>query len=184
MNLGRLQESGISLPDGFCVGYGRAIVNPANGTSLAGYGIVNARERLSTAILDDLKLTCTAFSDGEEVVLIYSVDSCHVAECIANPLFQMLEERFGIPEKNILFNAIHTHAAPVLYSSAWPGIRKYLDEDSLKSAPETSIILSSPITCSHNIVFPILEGPMIEVKHPAVLNACFNLSSYDIPVFS
>ena len=128
MDKTKLMQKGISLPVGFSAGYAREVVNAENGTSLGGYGLANAKVRLSQSVKDDLKLTCTAVSDGDEAVLIYSVDSCHIAESITNPLFKMIEEELGVPASNVIFNPIHTHSAPVLYTDFLPGLRKYLDE--------------------------------------------------------
>ena len=67
----RLDKLEISLPQGFSAGYARAVVNPMEGTGLSGWG--NETVRVSTEILDDICVTCTALSDGEKVFLsIYS----------------------------------------------------------------------------------------------------------------
>lgn len=148
-----LKEHGLTLPEGFCVGFAGEVANPPAGVSLGGHGVANAKERLSTENWDELKVLCTAFSDGENLVLAYTFDSCHIAEVIANPLFALLKENYGIPEENVFFNATHTHAAPVMYSahSSFPGVRNFLDTvfyPAFLKATEDAVSDLSPATVS------------------------------------
>jgi hypothetical protein len=124
----KILEKGFTLPEGFCVGFSNRVVNPAPGVSMAGYGVVNARERLTTGVRDDLKICCTAYSDGEEMFLAFTFDSCHIVDSVARPMYALLEENIGIPEENVFFHAVHTHAAPTMYSSheSFPGVANYL----------------------------------------------------------
>ena len=117
------------LPTGFSVGSAKINVNPPLGISLAGHGVENAKTRLSTENWDEISICCTAFSDGEEVALICTFDCSCIAEHIAAPMLKMLEESFGIPEKNVILQATHTHAGPTMYSrhELFPGVAEYLD---------------------------------------------------------
>lgn len=112
-----LQEKGLSLPAGFCVGSARASLNPPLGISLAGHGMKNAIEaRHSTVNWDELMLCCTAYSDGENLALMFTYDSCQFGQPVAKPMFRLLEETYGIPEENVVFSGTHTHAGPVMYA--------------------------------------------------------------------
>lgn len=111
-----LAEKGYTLPDGFAVGAAKANVNPPLGISLAGHGVENAKSRLSTENWDELNLCCTALSDGEDTALLFTLDCSCIAEHIAAPMLKLLEENFGIPTKNVILQATHTHAGPVVYS--------------------------------------------------------------------
>ncbi|MBE6712715.1 MAG: hypothetical protein E7580_04235 [Ruminococcaceae bacterium] len=124
-----LLEKGYEIPETFAVGSARAEVNPPLGTSLAGHGVENAKSRLSTENWDELMLTCTALSDGEEVALIFTLDCSCIAAHICAPMFKLLEEKFGIPEKNVILQATHTHAGPVMYSrhEVFKKVGEYLD---------------------------------------------------------
>lgn len=119
-----------TLPDTFAVGSARASLNPPLGISLAGHGRKNAIEaRHSTVNWDELMLCCTAFSDGENLALTFTYDSCQFGEPVAKPLFALLEEHFGIPEENVFFSGTHTHAGPVMYSrdDVFPKVPEFLD---------------------------------------------------------
>ena len=73
------RETGpITLPEGFSAGWAREVVNPDQGTSLGGWP--TAEKRLSGAIVDDIKLTLTALSDGEKVFFLFSTDALAVSE--------------------------------------------------------------------------------------------------------
>ncbi len=118
-----------TIPDTFAVGSAREAVNPPLGISLAGHGVENAKSRLSTENWDELTLCCTALSDSEEVALLFTIDCSCIAEHIAAPMLKLLEENFGIPEKNVILQATHTHAGPVMYSrhEVFPKTGEYLD---------------------------------------------------------
>ena len=118
-----------NLPTAFSVGAAKAIVNPPLGISLAGHGVENAKTRLSTENWDEIAICCTALSDGEDVALLFTFDCSCIAEHIAEPMLKLLEEKFGIPEKNVLLQATHTHAGPVMYSrhEVFKKVGEYLD---------------------------------------------------------
>ena len=117
------------LPKAFAVGASCIGVNPPLGISLAGHGVENAKTRLSTENWDELTICCTAFSDGENVALVCTFDCSCLAAHIAAPMLKMLEENFGIPEKNVILQATHTHAGATMYSrhEAFPKVGEYLD---------------------------------------------------------
>ena len=118
-----------NLPETFAVGSACIEVNPPLGISLAGHGVENAKTRLSTENWDELMICCTAFSDGENVALVCTFDCSCLAGHIAAPMLKMLEENFGIPEKNVILQATHTHAGPTMYSrhELFPKVAEYLD---------------------------------------------------------
>ena len=123
----KTEEKGeIVIPEGFSVGYAKEKVNPPIGTSLGGFG--NANDRLSGTIMDDLYLTCTAISDGENIMLLFASDSIHVGGGIANQVAKIAEKTYGIPKDNVIMNATHTHSGPSLYSTEFTGITKYVKD--------------------------------------------------------
>lgn len=126
----KLLEKGYRLPDTFSVGTARAELNPPLGISLAGHGMKNAIEaRHSTENWDELMLCLNIYSDGENVALTFTYDSCQFGESVAKPLFELIEQTYGIPEENVVFSGTHTHAGPVMYSrrDVFPKVPEFLD---------------------------------------------------------
>ncbi len=134
-----VDTSPIVYPQGFSVGYGREVVNPPIGTGLGGYS--NANDRLSRTILDDLKLTCTALCDGENVLLLYSTDVPYIGSAITGKAADILNKAYGIPKENIIFNATHTHSGPAMINTNSTGIPKYckIYYDAVKKTAETAL---------------------------------------------
>ena len=101
-------------------------MNPPLDTSLGGFS--GANDRLSKTIMDDLYLTCTAISDGENIMLLFASDSIHVGGSIAAQVASIAEKVYGVPRDNVIMNATHTHAGPSLYSTTYTGIAKYVKD--------------------------------------------------------
>ncbi len=120
----KMVNQGITFPEGFSAGFGRAVVNPLPGTGMAGWG--NATRRLSDQVVDDLMVTCTALCDGNEVVLIYSQDNGFSDRAIYCRITEKLMADYGIPASHIIVNATHTHCAPAMSDSSVPGVEEYL----------------------------------------------------------
>ncbi len=114
-----------SIPEGFCVGYDRAVVNPEAGTLLGGYVSANP-DRKSTGIKDDIMLTCTAISDGENIFLFFNMDSTGMLESIAKQFGNFAQRGYGIPVENVIINATHTHNGPALNTPGGHGIGQYM----------------------------------------------------------
>ena len=114
----------ISIPEGFSVGYAKATVNPGQGVGLGGYG--NETTRLSRVQVDDLYLTCTAVSDGENVVFIFSSDTIHVARTTAEGIGKQAEKLYGVPAENVIMNGTHSHSTPAMANLETPGLSQYL----------------------------------------------------------
>ncbi len=119
----KLKEQNISLPQGFSAGFGRAVVNPLEGSGLAGWG--NQNIRVSTEVLDDIMVTCTALCDGETVFLFYSCDVAGITGATAKIILERIVERYGIPVENIILGATHTHTGPSVNSADAPGMEEY-----------------------------------------------------------
>ena len=116
--------SGKHNPDGFSVGFARYNISPEPGVGLAGFGTEDTR--LSEKVLDELYVTCTAVSDGEETLLLFSVDSMKSSESAWKLLSQKIEKELGIPQKNIIINATHSHSVPSISHSHHPTMRNYM----------------------------------------------------------
>jgi len=95
----------------FSVGYGRVKVTPALGVSLKGYD--KSEERLATAVLDDLYVSCVVIQDeqGNRAALI-AADSIYTEEKVAQDAIRKLESQLGIPQEHVFFSSSHSHSTP------------------------------------------------------------------------
>ena len=104
-------------------GFSKINITPDFTVGLGGYD--NADKRLATGKLDDLFLTCIALREGEETILLFTVDSCALSKDSANSLRRLVESATGIPGDKQIYGATHTHSAPS-YNSAVTGGTDYL----------------------------------------------------------
>ena len=103
----------VTPPFTLSAGFARHVVNPPVGTGLGGYS--TATTRLSKEILDDISLSCIAIDDGEETVLLFNFDVLNIGrDSLWKPVTRKIEKELGIPAKNVLMNASHTHSAPAV----------------------------------------------------------------------
>ena len=115
--------SGKHNPDGFSVGFARYNITPEVSVPLGGFGDYD--RRFSENILDQLYLSCTAVSDGEETLLLFSSDTVDSGTLVWNVISKSIYEELGIPQKNIILNATHTHYAPSLGNPQVPAYDTY-----------------------------------------------------------
>ncbi len=95
----------ISLPEGFSVGFARHDVTPPLPFHTFSGGIAET-------FVNPITASVVAFSDGEELVLLTSMDIRAAEPTFFNILKPLIEKRFGIPADHILFHAIHNHTGP------------------------------------------------------------------------
>lgn len=98
---------------GFCSGYGREDVTPKEPIGLPGFA--NTEHRISTEVRDPIFVTCLAFSQGNDTVLMYSMDTLYIDARSARIIRKVLNEQFGVPENRIFLCATHTHSGPAYY---------------------------------------------------------------------
>lgn len=122
-----LETGPITLPEGLSVGYAKKTVNPEEGVGLGGWG--TEAGRFSSRVLDNIMITCTALSDGENVFLFLFFDTLYVGTDIVDSVAKRVENKFEgitIPAENILTNATHTHTAPAIHSMNANNIGQYM----------------------------------------------------------
>lgn len=107
---------------GFATGFGKIVVNPDPGVGLGGFG--NSDERTSTHVTDDICISCVAISDGEQKILLFSLDSCGVSVSNWNQVARIVEKELGVPRANVVLNASHSHSAPSIYGGG--NVAKYM----------------------------------------------------------
>ena len=99
---------------GLQVGFGRtSIVPDVLGVEIAGG---DASARISTGYRDEVSATCIAIKEGDQTVLLYTIDFITVDKHVyaAQP---EIAEATGIPEENIILNTTHTHSGVSIRSS-------------------------------------------------------------------
>jgi len=105
------------------VGYARADITPLESVPLRGYG--NTSRRMSGAILTPLYATCMAFSDGENTVLLYTMDMTGMGGVCDKELRPAISAATGIPVERIHLSCSHNHSAPDLDNTNIPSIPRY-----------------------------------------------------------
>lgn len=98
--------------EGLCAGYSKIDVTPSFSVGLGGYS--DAETRRSDSIVSKIFVTCIAFSEGEETVLLYTVDNCAAGEDVLELVQTMVSPAVNVPKENIYVGATHTHSAPSL----------------------------------------------------------------------
>ena len=91
------------------------------GVLRAGYGIaditpdlpieLNTNELL-TRVEEPIYATCIALNDGENTVLLFSLDIKSIPDGQDKTLRELVSRRTGVPAENILLHATHNHSAP------------------------------------------------------------------------
>mgnify|MGYP001058421014 FL=1 len=89
-------------------GVARANITPPVGIDMVGGG-------LSMGIHDDLLAKALVLSDGATSLAVISADLLNFDMNIVNDVRGMIEERAGIPRRNVLIAASHNHASPVTH---------------------------------------------------------------------
>ena len=111
--------------EGLHIGYAREKIMPdmAQEIPLAGYG--NETHRLAQDYLDYLYITCVAFTEGDQTVLLMTHDQILTDADITNQIREGINAKTGIPKENILLSATHSHSTPALGFTDYPGIVAY-----------------------------------------------------------
>ncbi len=94
-------------------GFAKVDITPDYPIGLAGYS--NQETRVSEAIEDRIYISCIALAEGEETILVYTLDNCACAGETAELLREPIIEALGIPNEKIFFSATHSHNCPAMY---------------------------------------------------------------------
>ena len=100
-------------------GCAKVDITPPVGVWLSGY---RAREKPSDGICDGLYARALVLDDGQNKIAIISADLLWVPSKITTQVRRIVKEKVGIPDKNILICATHTHFGPKIDRIAknWP----------------------------------------------------------------
>jgi len=89
----------------FKCGFYEREITPPIGSHLSGYGNI----RPATGVKDRLMAKACVISDGKATIAMIAVDSLHMENELRNEIAKRVSGYTGIPEKNILVAAVHSH---------------------------------------------------------------------------
>ena len=88
-----------------------------NITSPLGIPLIGSYGKPSDDILDELYAKAMVLSDGNTTIAIVSADLLYTPlEEITSPVREIIKEKTGIPEQNVLICATHTHSGPEVFA--------------------------------------------------------------------
>jgi hypothetical protein len=90
-----------------------------NITPPLGIPLIGSYGKPSDDILDELYAKALVLNDGNNTIAIVSTDLLYAPlEEITNPVREIIKEKIGIPEQNVLICATHTHSGPEVFARA------------------------------------------------------------------
>ena len=95
---------------GLQAGFAKVDITPDYTIGLGGYS--NAETRRNTGIAMPIYATCIALRDGDETILLYTIDNCACGRGNADRIRELVTAATGIPEDKIFCAATHSHNAP------------------------------------------------------------------------
>ena len=140
-------QGGNAAAAGLQVGFGRESIMPDGPVHLAGG---DASKRISDSIKDTLYVTCVALKEGDQTILLYTMDIITADDPIVDPAKVAISAATGVPQENILMNATHTHGS-VSIRTEWDGVTEYrrMFQESLVYAANAAIKDLSPAEVYH-----------------------------------
>ncbi|MHC4110850.1 MAG: neutral/alkaline non-lysosomal ceramidase N-terminal domain-containing protein [Planctomycetota bacterium] len=88
-----------------------------NITPPLGIPLIGSKGKPSDDIIDELYAKAMVLNDGNTTIAIVSADLLYTPlEEITNPVREIIQEKTGIPEKNVLVCATHTHSGPEVFA--------------------------------------------------------------------
>lgn len=114
----------MSTEQGLLAGFAKVDITPDYQVGLGGYS--NAESRRNEGIAARIYLTCIALTDGDETILLYTLDNCACDHGIAEEIREVVSAATGLDGEKIFCAATHSHNAPSLFGH--PEARMYRSE--------------------------------------------------------
>ena len=95
--------------NGLKVGFGRASILPKEKVTMD--------DGMSEGYLDELSTTCIAISEGDETILLFTIDMVSVYNVHIYNAQNHVSEATGVPVENIILSCTHTHTSYSIASS-------------------------------------------------------------------
>ena len=106
----RGEKTDTPVADLLQVGYAKINITPSYSVGLSGYS--DNETRLSTGYVEPIYATCLALTQGEETILVYTVDNLSMPQENAADFRNTIKLITEIPGENIFFGATHSHSCP------------------------------------------------------------------------
>ncbi len=88
-----------------------------NITPPLGIPLIGSYGKPSNDVLDELHAKALVLNDGNNTIAIVSADLLYTPlEEITKPVREIIKEKIGIPEQNVLICATHTHSGPEVFT--------------------------------------------------------------------
>ena len=97
--------------EGLQIGFAKENITPNFTVGISGYGDAESRKN-SGGYLDYIMVSCIAAKEGNETILLYTMDTSAIGDARANGFRAYLSEAVGIPGDRMFFGASHTHNGP------------------------------------------------------------------------
>ena len=109
------EKSDDAAAAGLQIGYAKINITPDFSVGLGGYS--DNETRKSQGFVEYIYTTCIAATQGEETVLLFTVDNCAAAKGTADKIRETVTKATGIAENKIFVGATHAHSCPSLTTS-------------------------------------------------------------------
>lgn len=145
---GNAETGGAAAPaDGLQIGYSKINITPDFSVGLGGYS--DAETRRSEGFVEYIYITCVAATDGDETILVYTMDNCAASASVANMIRDVVSPATGIAEEKIFVGATHCHSCPSLTQNDPEGTKyKQMVKDAAVQSATEALADRSPATVS------------------------------------
>ena len=101
----------LKMPEaGLYAGFAKIDITPDYPIGIGGYS--DAESRRSEMVEEPIYTTCIALTDGDETILLYTIDNCACAHGMAEKIRAAVTPETGIPGEKIFCSATHGHNCP------------------------------------------------------------------------
>ncbi|UCD57344.1 MAG: neutral/alkaline non-lysosomal ceramidase N-terminal domain-containing protein, partial [Candidatus Hydrogenedentota bacterium] len=99
------------------VGLASIDITPADSLPMGGY---IARTEPAAGTHDPLSAKAVSFRQGKTSAMLVALDILYVSEQWARKFRKAVSRKIGLPQKNVLVAATHTHSGPAVFSPTVP----------------------------------------------------------------
>lgn len=117
--------------DALQVGYAKISITPDYSMNLGGFG--DESTRLSEGFVDRIYATCLAFTQGEETILVYTVDAQNMSVEMIKSIRNVVSRIVEVPAEKIYIGATHSHNTPTHSGQYKEDLHKWMTEAAQKA---------------------------------------------------